>query len=67
MRSRTICTTSATISGAAGDARLQHQEAERHLALQIVGDADHGAFGDIGVRGQHLLDLSRSKGDDRRR
>ena len=57
MRSRTSATISAAIR--AGDRSapgLQHQEAQRHLALERVGDADDGAFGDIGMRGQHLLD-----------
>ena len=40
------------------DPGLEHQEAERHLALQRIGDADHRAFGDIGMRRQHLLDLA---------
>ena len=37
------------------DAGLQHHEAAGHLALELVGDADHGAFGDVRVGGQHLL------------
>src|SRR6516225_9062467 len=37
------------------DAGLEHDEAARNLALEFVDDADHGAFGDILVRGQHLL------------
>ncbi len=50
MRSRTSWTTSRTVSSFGPvDARLQHQEAERHLALELVGDADHGAFGDVVV------------------
>src|SRR6478752_4325477 len=37
------------------DAGLQHHEDERYLAPELVRDADHGTFGDIGVRGEHLL------------
>ena len=33
----------------AGDAGLEHDKAERHLALDRVLDAEHGTFGDIGV------------------
>ena len=36
-------------------ARLQHDEPERHLPAQLVGDADHGALGDVGVRRDDLL------------
>jgi hypothetical protein len=56
MRSRTSATSSADSSVLPRvDAGLEHDEAERHLALQLVGDADHRAFGDVGMRGQHLL------------
>ena len=41
--------------------RLEHQEAERHHALQVVGDADDGAFGDVRMAGQDLLDRARGK------
>ena len=37
------------------DAGLEHDEAARHLALELVLDAEHGAFGDVLVRRQHLL------------
>src|SRR5579885_2277510 len=37
------------------DAGLEHDEAARHLALELVLDAEHGALGDVGVGGQHLL------------
>src|SRR5579883_1326229 len=40
------------------DARLQHKEAERHLALELVGDAHARAFGDVVVARQHFLDLA---------
>ena len=43
------------LGGRAVDAGLQHDEAARHLALQLVLDAEHRAFGDVLVRGQHLL------------
>ena len=37
------------------DAGLQHDETQRHLAAQLVGDADHGALGDVGVGRDDLL------------
>src|SRR5262249_43575272 len=37
------------------DAGLKHDEAAGDLALQGVGDADHGTLRDILVRGEHLL------------
>ena len=37
-----------------GDAGLQHQEAAGHLALDGVLDAEHRAFGDVGVAGEHF-------------
>src|SRR5262249_11743661 len=37
------------------DAGLEHNEAAGDLALELVGDADHGALGDILMRGEHLL------------
>ncbi|MPL75488.1 hypothetical protein SDC9_21312 [bioreactor metagenome] len=39
----------------AGAALVQAQEADRGLALQLVGGPDHRAFGDVGMRGEHLL------------
>ena len=47
-----------TSSGGAFDAGFEHQETQRDLTLERVGDADHGAFRDIGMRRQHLLDLA---------
>ncbi len=44
--------------GRARDAGLQDQEAQRHLALQRVGDADHRALGNVGMAGQRLLDAA---------
>src|SRR2546430_3854999 len=35
-------------------AGLEHDEAAGHLALELIRDADHGAFGDL-LRGEHLL------------
>ena len=35
--------------------RLQDDEAERQLAFEAVRDAEHGALGDVGVGGEHLL------------
>ena len=59
IRSRTSRTTSASISpSGAVDARLQNDEADGQLALQLVGDADHGALGDVRMRGEHLLHRS---------
>ena len=37
------------------DARFQHHEAAGLLALDLVLDAEHGAFGDVRMRGHHLL------------
>ncbi len=37
------------------DARLQHDEPDRDLTLQLVGDTDHGALGHQRVRGDHLF------------
>src|SRR4051812_9754391 len=37
------------------DPGLQDHEPARHLALELVLHADHGAFGDGRVRGEHLL------------
>lgn len=34
---------------------LQNDEAARDLSLECVGDADDGAFGDVGVGGQGLF------------
>ena len=48
-------------------ARLEHHEPERHLAAQLVGDAEHGALGDVRVRRHDLLHRARSRGDGRRR
>ena len=39
----------------AGNARVQHDEAERDLALHRIVYSDDGAFGDVGMLGQHLL------------
>ena len=36
-------------------AGLQHDEAQRHLAAQVVGHAEDGALGDVGVRRDDLL------------
>ncbi len=35
---------------------LEHDQAQRDLAFDLVGDSYHSAFGDIGMRGQHLFD-----------
>ena len=43
------------LRGGARGTGLQHQQPERHLALERVGDAHDRAFGDIGMRRQHLL------------
>src|SRR5256714_10801317 len=37
------------------DAGLEHNEAAGNLALERIRDADHGAFGDILVRGEHFF------------
>src|SRR6516165_438066 len=37
------------------DSGLEHDEAAGDFALELVCDADHGAFGDILVRREHLL------------
>ena len=37
------------------DAGIEHREADRDLALEAVGDADHRAFGHIGMGRQHLF------------
>ena len=65
MRSRTSAAASRSISsaerltvGRAFDAGFEDQEAQRDLALQRVGDADDGTFRNIGMGGQHLLDLA---------
>jgi hypothetical protein len=42
-------------------ARLQHQQPERQLALQLVSHADHGALGHGGVAREHLLHLARGE------
>ena len=55
-RSRTSATSSSRSSPrVAVGAGLQHHEPERHLAAQLVGDAEHGALGDVGVRRDDLL------------
>ena len=36
----------------------QAQEAHGQLPLQLVRHPDHRAFGDVGVRGEHLLDCA---------
>ena len=46
---------------AARHAGLQHHEAARHLALEGILDAEHRAFGDIGMRGEHLLHAAGGK------
>ena len=38
------------------DAGLEHEQTERHLAFEIVVQTDHGAFGDVGMGGEHFLD-----------
>ena len=59
IRSRTRATSSRRDLGlVARHPGLQHHEAERRLALQRVGRADHGAFRHVGVRGQHFLHRS---------
>ena len=37
------------------NAGLEHNEAARHLAFQVVLDAKHCTFGNIRMRGQHFL------------
>ena len=49
------------------DAGLEHDEAAGHLALQIVLDAEHGAFGDVRMRRPAPPPCRRSTGDGRRR
>ena len=54
--SRTRATSSAAIVRALTlDPRLQDGEADRHLTLEIIGDPDDRALGDIRVGGEHLL------------
>ena len=48
-------------------AGLQHDQAPRHLALDLVGDADHGALGHRGMRGQHRLDRAGRQAGARQR
>src|SRR5262249_33282159 len=38
------------------DARLEDEEADRQLALELVAGADHGAFRHVRMREEHLLD-----------
>jgi hypothetical protein len=40
------------------DPRLKNEEADGKLALELVLGPDHGALGDVRVRGQNLLDRS---------
>ena len=42
-------------------AHFQHQESNRELALQLVGDPDDGTFGDIRMAGEHLLERPRGE------
>src|ERR1044072_8227335 len=44
------------LAGVALDAGLQDEEADRQLALQLVGYPDHGRLGDVAGRRQDLLD-----------
>src|SRR3546814_11185321 len=37
------------------DAALEHDQADRHLALQRIGGADHRALGDVRMRRQHFF------------
>src|SRR6516165_7591986 len=37
------------------DAGFEHDEAAWHLALERILDAEHGAFGDVRMRGEHFL------------
>jgi hypothetical protein len=37
------------------DAGLEHHEPQRQLALELVGDADDRALGDVRMRREHLL------------
>jgi hypothetical protein len=46
---------SLVISLVAVHARLEHDQADRHLALELVGDADDRALRHIRVRREHLL------------
>ena len=41
------------------DTCLEEHEACRHLPFQAVVDADHGAFGNIGMVRHHLLHRAR--------
>src|SRR5215469_18185564 len=43
------------LAGRTVHAGFEHDEATRHLALELILDAEHGAFGDVGVRGEHFL------------
>jgi hypothetical protein len=56
MRSRTMATSSRPISASAFvTPDFSTTRPQRHLPLQRIAHADHGAFGNIGMRGQHLL------------
>ena len=60
IRSRIIAASSADQHvRVGGDARLEHDEAARHLALELVGHPEDRAFGDRGVAGEHLFHLAR--------
>jgi len=38
------------------DSRLEDEQTERDLPLELVGDTDHCALGDVGMGGEDLLD-----------
>ena len=61
--SRTRCTSSVQIrlplGPAAVDPALEHDQPPWHLALEVVGHADHRALGDVGVAGERRLDRAR--------
>src|SRR2546428_450522 len=44
---------------AAGDTRLGDDEADGDFALDLVGDADDGALGHVGMGGEHLFHRAR--------
>src|SRR5262245_4242944 len=57
-RSKPIAAASVTIClRRAINAGIEHDKAGGDLALQFVGNADHGAFGHILVAGYHLFHL----------
>src|SRR6185295_4372727 len=43
------------VGGVSRDSRLQHHETDRHLALDLIGNAEYRAFCHIGMRGEYFL------------